>query len=128
VRWTLVIQTVCAGALFVFAPKVVSVVYGARFGSSVVAVRWLMPGAVMLGAQTVISNYIASRGRPRSVLVAWAVGAALGVGLNLLFIPAYGIAGAAAVSSLAYTVILALHLVALQAVRPIDAPVETTGQ
>jgi O-antigen/teichoic acid export membrane protein len=121
-RWTFAIQLVCAGVLFVFAPKVVTVVYGLRYRHSVVAVRWLMPGAVMLGAQTVVSNYIASRGRPRSVLVAWAVGAVLGVGLNLLVIPTYGIAGAAAVSSLAYTVILGLHLVALQEVRRADAP------
>jgi O-antigen/teichoic acid export membrane protein len=119
-RWTVSIQTVAAAVLFAAAPEVVSIVFGAGYRDSVAAVRWLMPGAVMLGAQTVASNYIAGRGRPRSVLVAWGAGAIVGVGLNILVIPVDGIAGAAAVSSLALGVVFALHLVALRTVHLTD--------
>jgi antigen flippase len=120
-RWVVGIQAVAAAVLFLAAPEVIAVVYGDRYRGATVALRWLMPGAVMLGAQTVASNYIASRGRPKSVLVAWAAGAIIGIGLNLLLIPRYGIAGAAGVSSLAFSVVLAIHIVALRTVRRTDA-------
>ena len=119
-RWAAAIQVVAASVVLVAATPIVRLLFGSAYVDSVVAIRWLMPAAVFLGLQSVISNYIAGRGRPRSVLVAWAVGAIVGIGLNVLIIPRHGIAGAAAVSSLAYAIVLALHLTALREVRRRD--------
>jgi O-antigen/teichoic acid export membrane protein len=73
---------------------------------------------VLLGAQSLVSNYIASRGRLRSVLGAWLTAAALGLGLDLVVIPYGGIIAAAIVSSVSYLVVLGMHVRALLALRP----------
>jgi O-antigen/teichoic acid export membrane protein len=79
---------------------------------------------VLLGLQSVISNYVASRGRPRAVLVAWTASAVFGIAADLWAIPQFGIAGAAAVSSLSYLLVLLLHVQALLALRPSAGAVE----
>ncbi len=117
-RWVAVVQLTCAIAIFVFAEDVLRVVFGEEYVAGADALRWLMPAAVFLGLQSVVSNYVAGRGRPRSVAAAWAAGAVIGIGLNLLLIPVYGVEAAAATLSLAYLAIFVLHLPALRAVRP----------
>ena len=51
-----------------------------------------------------------------------AVAAGLGIGLDLVAIPALGISGAAAVSSVSYLAVVALHLRALRDARPESVP------
>ena len=117
-RWVAVIQLAAGAIVFLFAEDVLRVVFGDEYADGAATLRWLMPAAVFLGLQSVISNYVAGRGRPRSVVAAWGAGAVIGIGLNLIVIPAYGVEAAAATLSLAYLVILLLHLIALRAVRP----------
>jgi O-antigen/teichoic acid export membrane protein len=121
-RATLLVSVPGAAVMALAAPTLVSLLFGSHYAPSVPAVRWLMPGVVLLGLQSVISNYIASRGRPRAVLVAWLLAASLGIGLDLVAIPAFGISGAAAVSSVSYLAVVVLHLRALRDVRPESVP------
>ena len=121
-RVTLLVTVAGAAMLALAAPALVPLLFGSQYGPSVPAVRWLLPGVVLLGLQSVISNYIASRGRPRAVLVAWLLAAGLGIGLDLVAIPALGISGAAAVSSVSYLAVVALHLRALRDARPESVP------
>jgi hypothetical protein len=58
------------------------------------------------------------------VLVAWTASAVFGVVADLWAIPAYGISGAAVVSSLSYLLVLLLHVQALLALRPTHGAVE----
>lgn len=118
IRWTLVSSVLAASVVGVAAAPLVSLLFGSQYEASVTPLRWLLPGAVLLGVQGVISNYVASRGRPRSVLVAWLTAAIVALGLDLVAIPAFGISGAGAVSSISYLVVVLLHLRALEQVRP----------
>jgi O-antigen/teichoic acid export membrane protein len=119
-RWTVGLSTVVAAGLGVLASPLMDGVFGSGYASAAEPLRWLLPGAVLLALQSVMSSYIAARGRPRRVLLAWLTGATVGLGLDLVAIPAYGIRGAAAVSSFSYLVVLLLHLEALRAVRSRD--------
>jgi len=117
-RWTALFGIVAAGVSAVIAPWILELLFGPAYRESATALRLLLPGVVLLGLQSVISNYVASRGRPRAVLVAWSVSAVFGVVGDLWAIPHYGITGAAVVSSLSYLLVLLLHVQALLALRP----------
>lgn len=121
IRWTAVVCGAGAVVIFALAGPLVDLTFGTAYHGSVRALTWLLPGLVCLGVQSVISSYVASRGRPRAVLVAWLAGAVVGVALDLVAIPKWGIAGAAAVSSLSYAVVVVLHVRALHQVREADA-------
>ena len=118
IRWTAIVGVTMAIVLELSASEVVRILFGERYQPSVAAVRLLLPGIVLLSVQSVISAYVASRGRPRAVLLAWLSGATFGVVADLVVIPIDGIRGAAVVSTLSYALVLGLHISALRALRP----------
>lgn len=120
-RWTVGLSVVLALAAGALAAPLVERVFGTSYSAAVTPLRLLLPGAALLALQSVISNYIAARGRPRRVLFAWLAGAVVGIGLDIVVIPIYGVAGAAAASSISYLVVLVLHLEALRGVRAAES-------
>ena len=120
VRWAAVCGAIAAVALIALAGSLLPFLVGDDYADAADAARILAPGAAVLGVQSVVSHYVASRGRPAAVLVAWTAGAALTILGNLWAIPRYGIEGAAAVSSASYVLVLALHVVAARRVRDAD--------
>lgn len=96
----------------------VPLVFGAAYRGAVSPLRWLLPGVIAFSVQSVLSSYLAGRGRPRVVLVAWLLGGTFGIGADLFVIPAYGIVGAAVVSSLSYVLVTSLHVRAMLSARP----------
>ncbi|MDX6225568.1 MAG: hypothetical protein QOE64_1944 [Frankiales bacterium] len=117
-RWTAAVGALVALVLGLAAPKVITAVVGDSYRESAGALRWLLPGVVFLGLQSLVSNYVAARGRPRAVLFAWLAAAIAGLVLDLLLIPPYGIRGAAAASTISYLLVLGLHVRPLVSVRP----------
>jgi O-antigen/teichoic acid export membrane protein len=89
---------------------VVPFVFGADFAPAVPAILWLLPGVFFLGIETVAAQHLNSIGFPRLQIVSWFFVLILNLGLNLKVIPAYGIVGASAVSSLTYLLACALIL------------------
>jgi O-antigen/teichoic acid export membrane protein len=85
---------------------VVVLLFGKAFAPASTAVLLLAPGVLFLGLEGVLVQYLNSCGFPVSVMVFWIVSTLLNVGLNLWAIPAYGINGAAAVSSFSYLLML----------------------
>ena len=116
-RWTLVLGVAAGAVTAALAEPLLELVFGDAYGDAATALRLLVPGIVVLAVQSVVSHYVASRGRPRAVVVAWAVAAVAMVVGDLVVIPDHGIEGAAVVSSLGYALCLVLHLPALNAVR-----------
>jgi O-antigen/teichoic acid export membrane protein len=96
----------------------IPLVFGSAYRAAVQPFRWLLPGVIAFSAQSVLSSYLAGRGRPRVVLVAWLLGAVFGIGADLFVIPADGIVGAAVVSSLSYLLVTCLHVNVMRGVRP----------
>lgn len=117
-RWTAAFAVVASLFTLVLADRLVRLLFGSAYHGSVEPLRWLLPGAIAFSIQSVLSNYLASRGRPRIVLVAWLTGAVIGIGSDLFVIPAYGIVGAAIVSSVSYIIVTGFHVQALRNIRP----------
>ncbi len=110
-RTTLAVALVTAIPAFIFGPRLVRFVYGAQFADAGVALRLILPGIVAYSVVAVLSRYITGRGRPGTGTLILVAGLALNIAANLVLIPAYGIRGAAAASSLSYVVTAALTLI-----------------
>lgn len=81
---------------------VILVPFGPEFAASAPSVRWLLPGVVAYSVAKVLSGDLLGRGRPDVSLVGLGLGGAVSVTAALALVPAYGIAGAAAASTIAY--------------------------
>lgn len=101
-----VVMAIMSGPLF-------QLLYGDRFSGAVAPLVLLLPGVVCWDAARVLSNYISlNRGRPLLPTAVAVAGAALNIVLVLLFLPPFGLEGAAIASSISYgTVLLVTALV-----------------
>ena len=102
-RNTLLVAAVAAAGLAGTAAILVKPVFGAAFGDATQAVFWLLPGIVALSGAKVLSSYLFSQGKMaiNSLFAMVALGGTLL--FDVLLIPRFGISGAAASSSIAYT-------------------------
>jgi O-antigen/teichoic acid export membrane protein len=92
------------------APVLIRVLFGRDFDGAVELYWWLVPGVFALGMLTVLSHHFAGRGFPLEAMLVWFVGLGVNLGLNLLFLDRYGTWIASLSSSIAYAVLLALHV------------------
>ena len=97
-----------AGVLAAVAPFVIPRLFGPAFAPAVRPCLLLLPGAVLLGGQTLLSQFFMRQGVPLFMSGFWAIGLAVNFGLNLFLIPGWGMSGAAVASSVAYTIVAAL--------------------
>ena len=84
--------------------------FGRRFEPSYGPLLVLLPGAVLLGFQTIVGQYFGFKGYPRFLATYWLVGFALNLGINLYAIPNFGAMGAAASSTVCYAAVTFLIL------------------
>jgi len=98
----LCIMLALGGLSVALAKPVVAILFGRPFLPAATAFIWLVPGLVFYGA-TFSTMFLMSVGQPIGVLYIWIVVVALNLGLNYFVIPVFGIVGAAAVSSITYT-------------------------
>ncbi len=105
-RFVLVLAVVMGAAAAAAAPFVFRLLFAGRAAGALAPFWLLLPGTVAYALQTVYYAFFAGRNLPPVVFVAPATGLVLNVGLNLLVVPAYGAAGAAVSSSLAYVAAL----------------------
>ena len=94
----------------VLAGPVIELLYGHAFAPSAGLYRWLAPGVFSLGLVTVLSNHFAGRGFPLQAMAVWLVGLAVNLSINLVYLPGNGTYIAALSSSIAYTLLLVLHI------------------
>jgi O-antigen/teichoic acid export membrane protein len=90
--------------------QAIPLVFGERFDGSISLYYWLLPGVYCLGLLTILAHHFAGRGYPREAAAIWFVGLALNVAINVAFLPGRGAWVASLASSIAYAVLLALHL------------------
>lgn len=103
-RVTMAITILLAVPAFVLGPWLVEVLYGSDFAEAGVALRWILPGIVAYSVVAVLSRYLVGRGRPGLATSVMLTGLVVNVVSNLVLIPALGIIGAAASSSISYWV------------------------
>jgi O-antigen/teichoic acid export membrane protein len=103
-RTVLWITIICALTLALLSRWVVLLLYSNAFLPAVSALQALLIGIITLGVGRVLANDIAGRGRPIINVYISTAAVATNVILNILWIPKYGIVGAAWASTTSYTV------------------------
>ena len=99
-----VVMTVIACLAAVLSKFVIGLLFGNDFLESSRVFNILMIGTVFMSLQGALSNYFAAKNKWTGNIITPFVGLALSLVLNILFIPTYGINGAAAVSVVTYTI------------------------
>lgn len=110
-RTTIAVALVMAIPAWVLGPRLVRLFYGRAFADAGVALRLILPGIVAYSVVAVLSRYITGRGRPGIGTFILVTGLVVNIAANLMLIPAYGIRGAAASSSISYIITAALTLI-----------------
>lgn len=109
-RLVLLLAGLAALALGLAAPLCVRVVYGREYLPGVAPLRLLLPGVVFWSATSIVDGGLQALNRPGRASVAQLVGFFFTVVGLATTVPHWGIVGAAATSTLAYTVAFALSL------------------
>lgn len=101
-RHTLWLSLALAAAILLLGEPFIVLLYGEAFRPAALALALLLPGIVFHNLSNVVGSDIIGRGRPLATTPHAAIALALNVALNLLLIPHYSFAGAAAAASLSY--------------------------
>jgi len=109
-RTVLWISALGALALFLFGRWIVEFLFSAEFLPAVQPLQILLPGIVAMSIWAVLANDIAGRGRPMLNTYIGGISLVVNVLLNILWIPMYGIEGAALASTVSYSVSLIVQL------------------
>jgi O-antigen/teichoic acid export membrane protein len=110
-RSSLFLTAVAGVVLFLLSRPLLVLFYTTEFQPAVSAFQILIPGIVMLSVAKILSSDFSGRDRRLYQTAATGAAFAVNVGLCLLWIPAYGIAGAAWASTAAYTLQSVLMLI-----------------
>jgi O-antigen/teichoic acid export membrane protein len=111
-RNTLLVTALASLGAAAVAPWVIPAVFGNEFDGSVTPFMFLLPGTVALAGTKILAAYVFSRGRPLINAQIALVTLVITVVGDVILIPQFEVAGAAAASSGAYGCSLALTAVA----------------
>lgn len=92
------------------ASPAIRLLFGQEFAGATSLYYWLLPGIFSFGMLTILSSHFAGRGYPLRVVTFWIIGFTLNVVLNVVFLPGRGAYIASLSSSIAYTLLLGLHM------------------
>jgi len=110
-RHTVLLMVIICILVALVCKPLILLMYGWQFAFSAIPLLWLLPGIFFLSLATIYNNDLAGRGYPPMIIYSTATGFILNFGLNLLFIPRYGITGAAITSSISYFVMFIIVLI-----------------
>lgn len=107
---TLVYGLGCIALIPILGP-VIRLLYGNAFAGAIGISYWLLPGMFAYGMVSVLSYHFAGRGFPLRVLTVWVIGVIVNFGIAFPLLARHSRPATAAVAiSVAYLVILALHM------------------
>lgn len=102
-RNTFFLMLLITGGVFLMCKVIIRIAYSPAFLPSALALRILLPGILILSITKVLSGDLSGRGKPIYSTKAALIGLFLNISLNLLFIPKWGIVGAAFASTISYS-------------------------
>jgi len=111
-RITLGLMAVVVLGIYLLARPGIRLLYGEVYLPAVPSLFALLPGVVAMSLQQVLGADVSGRGKPGIVTVAAATGIPVNLALNLWWIPRWGAVGAAWASTVSYSVVTGLVLVA----------------
>ncbi|HTA32088.1 MAG TPA: polysaccharide biosynthesis C-terminal domain-containing protein [Solirubrobacteraceae bacterium] len=100
---------VCGLAALLAGPAIL-LLFGHAYEPATSLFLWLLPGVYCLGLLNVIAYYFAAQGMPRELIFVWIPGLAINLALDLTLLPHHGTYVASLASSVAYALVLVLHL------------------
>jgi O-antigen/teichoic acid export membrane protein len=100
---------VCALAAALAGPTIV-LLFGPAYRPAVSLFLWLLPGVYCLGILNVIAYHFAAQGMPRELALVWIPGLAVNLTIDVVLLPDHGTYIASISSTVAYAMVLVLHL------------------
>ena len=113
-RNTIFLSLIAAVGLGIVSWPLVPIFFGEDFSHSVVAIWWLLPGTVALAGTKILASYFFSQGKPLINSYITVASLAVTLACDFALIPVFGVPGAAAASSIAYSASLVLSLLVYQ--------------
>lgn len=102
-RNVLLITLIGAILLFFLGQLLIVFFYSQKFSASVLPFQILLIGATTMSGWRVLANDLYGRGRPELNIYISLASVILNIALNVLWIPRFGISGAASATSISYT-------------------------
>jgi O-antigen/teichoic acid export membrane protein len=109
-RFAAVLILVASIVLFFLSPYVIRIMYGLRFEGSIMVLKLLMPGILLLTIFKVLNMDMAGKGKPWLSMQAMIPAVILNIVLNILWIPKYGANGSALASTVSYSLAALIFL------------------
>lgn len=103
-RNSLLITLLIAVLLFVFGHWLIVLFYSKDFLESIQPFRILLIGTIAIGGRMILANDLIARGKPMLNTYIAGISVLLNIVLNILWIPKWGIAGAAWATAVSYSV------------------------
>jgi O-antigen/teichoic acid export membrane protein len=101
---------IVCGLTALLAEPAITLLFGQAYHPAISLLLWLLPGVYCFGLLNVIAYYFAAKGMPRELVLVWIPGLAINLAMNLILLPHYGTYVASLASSVAYALVLVLHL------------------
>jgi len=101
-RNVLVLSAAAAVGIVVVGRPAIELVFGIDYAGAHLLLLWMLPGLIGSGFGSVLNTKLAGQGYPPVTIWAPALALVVKVAVNALLIPAHGLVGAAAATSIAY--------------------------
>ncbi len=89
----------------IFAPFLVWLIFGSAYSDSAIILRIYTWAGILVAVTTVLNQYLTIENRARLIMFSALAGAVSNVILNIIFIPRYGITGAAWATIISYSLV-----------------------
>lgn len=109
-RWVLLATLLTALILATVAHWLIFWIFGSDYNGAILPLWVLLPGIVFSSVSRILANDIAARGQPQLNMYNSVVVVSVNVIGNILLIPDFGLIGAAASTTIAYTINIVLRL------------------
>jgi O-antigen/teichoic acid export membrane protein len=100
---------VCIAAALLAEPAI-TLLFGPAYHPAISLFLWLLPGVYCLGALNVIAYHFAAHGMPRELVFVWIPGLLVNLLIDVTLLPDHGTYVASIASTVAYALVLVLHL------------------
>jgi len=110
-RQTIFIMVIAAFSLALVGRHLIILLYGAEYIKSVNAMILILPGIISMSSYKILTRNFSSRNRQQFPIIAASIALIVNICLNFLWIPGYGIEGAALASTISYVLATAILMV-----------------
>jgi len=97
--------------LLILGKEIILLLFSVKFVESYKVLIYLIPAFIFFGPGAVIYSYFIGRAFPKQVIIINCLIAIFNIGLNIIFIPVYGIKASALISSSTYFIWTLIYLV-----------------